>query len=151
MRPTHAGTAPPSRRRGPWRAGAGTLGAGLALTAVAAVLVVRSDDPTPLGVGLLLAALCLTALYVLVIGALRLREGSDGAGDRGPTVHLWLCLVADHGFVRVPATADAPEHWRCRRCGKRRYTRPRSAGETLNATQAEGLWIRRDDLPGDRR
>lgn len=61
------------------------------------------------------------------------------------TGHAWICQLplADHRYDYVGRTDDHPELWRCRRCGKRRYTMPRSAGETLEATNVDKLWIRR--------
>lgn len=61
--------------------------------------------------------------------------------------HAWMCdlPVVEHVYDRVGKTADAPEYWRCRRCGARRYTAPVSAGETLDATRTDLLWVKRYD------
>ncbi len=142
----HAAPHPGSTwRRAHRRAGVRTLLVGLALAAASVVLTVRVVYPTGLGVMLGLVLLYMAALYLIAIGALRLRTGADGAGDQGPTALALKCLVVDHRFVRVPARVDAPELWRCRRCGKRRYTEPVSAGETIGATRVDQLWIRRGD------
>lgn len=59
--------------------------------------------------------------------------------------HAWMCVVTDHRYVHVPRRSDVAEHWRCRRCGRRRRTPPLSAGETLNATRVDQMWIKRGD------
>lgn len=59
----------------------------------------------------------------------------------------WVCdlPLADHRYDHVGPTEDHPEMWRCRRCGKKRWVPPRSAGETLDATATAGLWVKRGD------
>lgn len=61
--------------------------------------------------------------------------------------HAWMCELplVDHLYDVVAQTADSPEYWHCRRCGKRRFTAPTSAGESLDATRSELLWIKRYD------
>jgi hypothetical protein len=51
--------------------------------------------------------------------------------------------VVEHVYDRVGRAADAPEHWRCRRCGEKRSTSPVSAGEILEATRTDLVWIKR--------
>lgn len=74
------------------------------------------------------------------------RCGAYGVGHLNAR-YAWLCdlPVVEHAYDRVGKTADAPEYWRCRRCGVRRYTAPVSAGETLDATRTDLLWIKRYD------
>lgn len=61
--------------------------------------------------------------------------------------HAWMCELpfGDHLYDVVGKTADSPLYWRCRRCGKRRFTAPVSAGETLDATRSDLLWVKRYD------
>ncbi len=54
------------------------------------------------------------------------------------SVHV-LCVVASHRFAVVGQTEDAPMFWRCKRCGKVRYSPPRGLGEG-----AEGEFVARD-------
>ncbi len=74
------------------------------------------------------------------------RCGAFGAGHLIAR-HAWLCDLpfVEHVYDRVGKTAEAPEYWRCRRCGARRYNAPVSAGETLDATRTDMLWIKRHD------
>ncbi len=50
-----------------------------------------------------------------------------------------MCVVGSHTFLVVGATEDAPMYWRCRRCGKVRYSAPRGLTEG-----AEGEFVARD-------
>lgn len=54
------------------------------------------------------------------------------------SVHV-MCVMASHKFVVVGATEDAPMHWRCKRCGKTRFSPPRGLAEG-----AEGEFVARD-------
>jgi ribosomal protein S27AE len=58
----------------------------------------------------------------------------------------WVCEIplVEHRYVHVGASQDHPEHWRCGRCGRRRFSPPTTAGESLNATRAATMGIRRD-------
>jgi hypothetical protein len=121
-----------------------TLGAVLAVVAGLPTLLL---DQVAVGVMWILVTLDVVAAYSLVDGLLRLRSHSDqrdavDAQGRG----WWLCElpVVEHRYEHVRKAAGEPEQWRCRRCGKRRFTQPRSFGDTVSAGSTEGLWIRRD-------
>lgn len=50
-----------------------------------------------------------------------------------------MCVMGSHKFLVVGATEDAPMYWRCKRCGKVRYSAPRGLMEG-----AEGESVARD-------
>ena len=50
-----------------------------------------------------------------------------------------FCWITDHRYVVVGATENEPIHWRCKRCGYKRYEPPGMIWEG-----AEGDTIARD-------
>jgi len=128
-----------SRRRG-----AGTLMVGLVLALLSVVLTAIVTFPTGLGVMLILALLYVAALSELALGLWLLVRGAGGTNDDRTSLSL-RCLITYHRFEHVPARDDDPDVWRCWRCGKRTYSRPEAAGETIEAASAARLWVKRGD------
>lgn len=110
------------------RRGGATLAVGLALAAAAVVTALTVTYPTTLAVFLLVWLLTGAAVYLVILGAVRLRSRDDGrpvpprhavvpgqAG--GPGARSWRCAHLGHREVFRARTADRPPHWRCERCG----------------------------------
>jgi hypothetical protein len=115
--------------------------------AVAAGLPTLLLDQMAVGVTWILLTLDVVAVYSLVVGLLRLRSRSaqrDAADGQGRG--WWLCELplVEHRYGLVGKNADEPEQWRCRRCGKRRFTEPRSFADTVSAGSNHGIILRRD-------
>lgn len=119
---------------------------------------VGDDERDPVGVGITPGT---RSLRCAVLGHKEVfspRDGMQSSGFRCRRCgahglgHLdvgrgWRCELplADHVYDVVGKTDDSAQYWRCRRCGKRRFTPPTSAGESLDATRSELLWVKRYD------
>lgn len=144
------GDAPTPR---PLRPGAISLVIGLALLVVAVALVGSSAEPAALAVRLGHLLLWVLGISATVTGIARLRSRAyeslpaptPGAADRRS--RAWVCEIPliEHRYDRVGASASAPQRWRCRRCGRVRYSPPRSAAETLEASHVEQRVVKRYD------
>jgi DNA-directed RNA polymerase subunit RPC12/RpoP len=119
---------------------------GVLLAAASVAWTMLISFPTALAVTLGLVLVYSFSAYYLVGGLVRLRRGeeSDPAFVRR---RAWLCdlPLVDHKYLYVGRSDAHPEFWRCRRCGHRRYSMPRSAGETMEAPHSATGWIRRVD------
>lgn len=135
------------------RPGAISLVVGLVLLAGAVALLGPSAGPAALGVQLGYIALWVLGISATVTGIARLRSRSyeslpaPAPGAAGRRSRAWVCEIplVEHRYDRIGASATAPPRWRCRRCGRVRYSPPRSAGETLEASQAQQLVVKRYD------
>lgn len=133
------------------RPGAISLVIGLVLLAGAIALLGPSAGPGALGVRLGYVLLWALGISATVTGIARLRSRAyESLPTTGAVTHrsrAWVCEIplVEHRYDRVAASATATLRWRCRRCGRVRYSPPRSAGETLEAGHVEQRIVKRYD------